>query len=43
MVKKDLVTRQYIKLGDEDMIEAFDEEDTNVGLSTLLSAIRGEG
>lgn len=39
MVKKDLVTRQYISLGDEDIIETFEEEDRNVGLSTLLSAI----
>lgn len=39
MVKKDLVTRQYIKLSDEDIIETYDEEDRNVGLSTLLSAI----
>ncbi|MBQ8207110.1 MAG: hypothetical protein IJZ89_00040 [Clostridia bacterium] len=39
MVKKDLVTRQYIKLSDEDVIETFEEEDRNVGLSTLLSAI----
>lgn len=39
MVNKDLVTRQYIKLGDEDIIETFEEEDRNVGLSTLLSAI----
>lgn len=41
MVKKDLVTRQYIKISDEDMIETFDDENTNVGLTTLLSAIRG--
>ncbi|MBE6537838.1 MAG: hypothetical protein E7671_00030 [Ruminococcaceae bacterium] len=41
MVKKDLVTRQYISLGDEDMIETFEDEKTNVGLSTLLSAISG--
>ncbi len=39
MVKKDLVSRQYISLGDEDIIETFEEEDRNVGLSTLLSAI----
>ncbi|MBR4295501.1 MAG: hypothetical protein IKT56_01525 [Clostridia bacterium] len=42
MVKKDLVSRQYIKLGDEDKIETFeDNNDTSVGLSTILSAIRG--
>ncbi len=39
MVKKDLVSRQYISLGDEDIIETYEEEDRNVGLSTLLSAI----
>ena len=39
MVKKDLVSRQYISLGDEDVIETFEEEEHNVGLSTLLSAI----
>ena len=39
MVKKDLVSRQYISLGDEDIIESYEEEDRNVGLSTLLSAI----
>ncbi len=39
MVKKDLVSRQYISLGDEDVIETYEEEDRNVGLSTLLSAI----
>lgn len=41
MVNKDLVTRQYIKLNDEDMIESFDSAEKNVGLSTLLSAIGG--
>lgn len=41
MVKKDLVTRQYISLGDEDVIETYEDERTNVGLSTLLSAITG--
>ena len=41
MVNKDLVTRQYVKLNDEDMIESFDSEESNVGLSTLLSAIGG--
>lgn len=41
MVKKDLVSRQYIKLGDEDKIETFEDNDTSVGLSTILSAIRG--
>ncbi len=41
MVNKDLVTRQYVKLNDEDMIESFDGEESNVGLSTLLSAIGG--
>lgn len=41
MVKKDLVARHYVKLSDEDVIETFEEPETNVGLSTLLSAIRG--
>lgn len=41
MVSKDLISKQYISLTDEDVIETYDEENTNVGLSTLLSAIRG--
>lgn len=41
MVKKDLVTRQYIKLSDEDIIECYEEDNKNVGLSTLLTAIGG--
>ncbi len=42
MVKKDLVTRQYIKLSEEDIIETYEAEENNVGLSTLLSAIVGK-
>ena len=41
MDKKDLITRQYIKLSDEDIIETYEEDNTNVGLSTLLTAIGG--
>ncbi|MEE0970492.1 MAG: hypothetical protein U0M06_14075 [Clostridia bacterium] len=41
MVKKDLVTRQYIKLSDEDVIETYEDENKNVGLSTILAAIMG--
>ena len=41
MVNKDLVSKQYVSLGDKDVIENYDAEDTNVGLSTLLTAIRG--
>ena len=41
MVSRDLITRNYIKLDEEDMIESFAEPETNVGLSTLLSAIAG--
>ncbi len=41
MVKKDLVTRQYIKLSDEDIIENYEEEIPGTGLSTLLTAIMG--
>ncbi|MGN1048630.1 MAG: hypothetical protein ACI4QZ_08490 [Eubacteriales bacterium] len=41
MVSKDLISKQYISLTDEDIIETYDEENTNVGLSTLLAAIRG--
>lgn len=39
MVKKDLVSRQYISLSDEDIIETYEDDERNVGLSTLLSAI----
>ncbi len=41
MVSRDLITRNYIKLDEEDMVESFAEPETNVGLSTLLSAIAG--
>lgn len=41
MVNKDLVTKQYISLSDNDIIENYDSENTNVGLSALLSAISG--
>lgn len=41
MVNKDLVAKQYVSLGDKDVIENYDTEKTNVGLSTLLSAISG--
>ena len=42
MVSRDLISRNYIKLDEEDMIESFEEPETNVGLSTLLSAIAGK-
>lgn len=41
MVSRDLITRNYISLDDDDVIESFAEPETNVGLSTLLSAIAG--
>ena len=41
MVSRDLITRNYISLDEDDMIESFAEPETNVGLSTLLSAIAG--
>lgn len=41
MVSRDLISRNYVKLDEEDMIESFAEPETNVGLSTLLSAIAG--
>lgn len=39
MVKKDLVSRQYIKLNDEDVVETFEEEENNIGIATLFSAL----
>ena len=42
MVSRDLISRNYIRLDEEDMIESFAEPETNVGLSTLLSAIAGK-
>ncbi len=42
MVKKNLITRQYIKLNDEDVVEAYGDEENNIGISTILSAIKGE-
>lgn len=42
MVKKNLITRQYIKLNDTDVVEAYADEENNIGISTILSAIRGE-
>lgn len=39
MVKKDLVTREYIKLNDGDVIEIYESSEENVGIANLLSAI----